>query len=325
MARVTRRSLAAMTLGAATFAASRPEAASEVPMVLGNAATYSMAIGTIRVTAVSDGQIAFPAWPTYAPDATEADVHTTMTRYGLKPPDYRLDANALLVETASETILIDTGWGRFDPRVGRLKSNLAAIGIEPGDIDLVVLSHVHPDHVGGLRDADGTPSFPKAGIVLAEAEWAQWRDGPDFGAMTVDDAFKPVFAAAAETVAGFTDRLMLLADGADIASGLSLVSMPGHTRGHSGVQIESESNILIYAADLFHDPAFDLANPGWRTAFDYDPPLAEESRRRLLDRAAADGAQLMAYHMPFPGIGTIGPNAGGYIWHPQRWAPGPEE
>ena len=319
-ATMTRRGLAkAAALVAAAGAVPGAMAHAGQGLALTNAATYEFAVGDVRAVVISDGQIAFPAWPTYAPDVPEAAVSAAMRRRFLSPPGYRLDANALLLDFGRRRVLIDTGWGAFAPQVGHLAATLPRAGVTPADIDLIVLSHIHPDHVGGLVGEDGAPAYPNAEVVVAGAEIDQWRDGPQFGAMTVDDGFRPVFAAAADTVLGLGDRLRPIAGAHEIAAGLSLVPLPGHTRGHSGVRVTSGGETLIYAADTFHDQAFDLDHPSWRTAFDHDPPRAAASRRGLLDAAAADRALLMAYHMPFPGLGHVTRTATGYAWTPERW------
>ncbi|XWN33636.1 MAG: MBL fold metallo-hydrolase [Devosia sp.] len=284
-----------------------------------NFATYHFAVGDIGATVVSDGQIAFPAWPTYAPDVDEGEVFAAMQRRAITPPDYLLDTNVLVLDTGSHRILVDTGWGAFAPQVGGLASRLRTHNIEPEDIDLILLTHLHPDHVGGLTIADGDPAFPRADIVVPHAELGQWRDTPDFGAMTVGDAFKEVFVAATKRVFALGSRVRTVAPGEEIVEGVSFSALPGHTVGHAGVRVESGSDALIHAGDTFHDQAFDLDHPSWRTAFDHDPVEAERTRRALLDGAAADGSLLMAYHMPFPGIGRISRTASAYIWQPARW------
>lgn len=284
-----------------------------------NATAYHFLIGDIQAAVVSDGQIGFPAWPTYAPDAEQRAVHEAMRRRFLEPPIYRLDSNALFLKVGAKRILIDTGWGSFDPAVGHVPSRLIEIGIDSDSIDMVILSHLHPDHVGGLIDAEGGLLYPNADVVVAAQELKQWRDGPDFGSMMIDDRFKVMFAKAARIVTSLGPRLYPMGYDEEIYAGLSLIALPGHTVGHAGIRITSGNSELIYAADAFHDQAFDLDHPGWRTFFDYDPGQAERSRRTLLDRAVADQTLLMGYHMPFPALGKIGLEQNRYVWSPERW------
>ena len=284
-----------------------------------NSPVYRFAIGDIEATVLSDGQIAFPAYPTYAPDPTQAEVHASMQRHGVRPPNYVLDANGLLLRTGSRTILIDTGWGAFAPGVGRMAESLRLAGITPGDVDTVILSHIHPDHVGGLRHEDGSLVYTNAKVIVPEADLAQWRDTPDFGAMTVDEGFQAVFVGSAQSVFDLDDRLERVGDGFEAAPGVTLVAARGHTAGHSVVRITSGEATFLYAADAFHDPAFDIANPSWRTAFDYAPAEAEGARRRILDEAATEGSTIMAYHTPFPGFGYVERVSDGYAWRGGRW------
>ncbi|MGF1502253.1 MAG: MBL fold metallo-hydrolase [Paracoccaceae bacterium] len=318
-----RRSLLAGALASPALMAAGPIAAripaEEDPAVAGNAALYRTRVGAIRVTVLSDGQIEFPAWPAYAPDATQAEVAAALRRRHLSPPNYRLDLNAVLIETAAGRVLLDTGWAGFAPGLGRLDRGLRAAGLAPGDIDLVVLTHLHPDHVGGLSEPDGTAAFERAEILVAAPELAQWQAGPDFGAMRIDARLRPVFEAAAATVTALGSQLRAVGPAEEILPGLTLWALPGHTRGHSGLEIASDGERLVCAGDTFHDQAFDLDQPGWATAFDYDPHQAEATRRRLLDAASSDGTRLLAYHMPFPGLGRVARAGEGYLWTPERW------
>lgn len=317
---MTRRTFGLAGASALALAPGRPVAASQCPVDLSrNAAAYHFTIGDIAATVVSDGQIAFPAWPTYAPDVDEDEVFAAMRRRAITPPDYLLDTNVLVLETGTHRILVDSGWGAFAPQVGELASRLRTHSIKPEDIDLILLTHLHPDHVGGLTIADGAPAFPRADIVVPHAELEQWRGTPDFGAMTVGDAFKEVFVAATKRFFALGSRFRTVAPGEEIVEGVSFIPLPGHTVGHAGVRVESGSNALIHAGDTFHDQAFDLDHPSWRTAFDYDPLQAARTRRALLDSAAADETFLMAYHMPFPGLGRVLSNDDSYVWHAARW------
>ena len=184
-----------------------------------------------------------------------------MRQHFLEPPGYRLDANALLIETAGRTVLVDAGWGAFAPEVGRLPANLRAAGIDLASVDMVVLMHIHPNHVGGLRDAEGAPIYPNAEVVVAEAELAQWRRGPDFGAMAVDEGFWPVFAAAAEGVLALGDRLRPVGPARGVRPRPGAGPGPRSHARALGAPLTSGGASLLCAADAFHDPAFDVAHP----------------------------------------------------------------
>lgn len=127
--------------------------------------------------------------------------------------------------------------------------------------------------------------------------------------MSIGEDFKTLFANAAQTVLERGSRLQAIASREEIVRGVSLMPLPDHTAGHCVVRIASAKEELFYVADCFHDQAFDLDHPDWRTAFDFSPALAAETRRALLDRAATDGAALMAFHMPFPGLGHVASSA----------------
>jgi glyoxylase-like metal-dependent hydrolase (beta-lactamase superfamily II) len=291
-----------------------------------NAAVYRFRLGAFAVTVVSDGQIGFPAFPAYAPNAAEADVRAALTRNFMDPVAYTLDSNVILVDTGRHRVLIDAGWAQgFNPAVGHTATRLAAAGIDPGSIDTVVLSHAHPDHIGGLTTGERPQAtFPRAEIVISEPEWAHWTASSiQFGQMLIGDDFKPVFMGAAQrNLVGLRDRVRRVPFGREIVPGITLEAAPGHTPGHGVVRIVSGRETLLYTADCFHDQAFDLDQPSWRTAFDFDPPAAEVTRRRILDQAAADRVMLIGYHMPFPALGHVVRVGDAYRWMPMRWLAG---
>lgn len=206
----------------------------------GNASVYHFSIGDVRTSAICDGQVEFPAWPTYAPDVEREPVYAQMRKRYLSPPNSLLDANALVLEVGTACILVDTGLGSFRPEVGALTGTMHSIGLDPVEIDIVVLSHVHPDHVGGLKSKSGELNFPNAPFLVFRSELEQWRDAPDFGAMTLHDSFKPVFVNASRAVFDLGRRLTAIDVGAGFAPGISLFALPGHTTGYCGVRITSQ-------------------------------------------------------------------------------------
>lgn len=287
-----------------------------------NAAIYRFKIGEFDAVSVSDGQVAFPAYPTYAPNATKEAVEQSLRENFMPVELYILNCNALFVDTGRNKVLIDTGAGKeLGAQLGRLATNLKTVGVQPEQIDTVVISHGHPDHIGGLVAGDGLLQFRNAQHFIAEAEWNFWTSEQiDFGGMRIDDNFKKVFVSAAQThLRLLTKRVTLFSPDRELVSGIYAVAAPGHTPGHCAILVSSGNAQLLHAADTFHNQAFDLDNPDWATAFDLDPAQAHKTRLRLLDQAAADRTLLMAYHMPFPGLGHVRIKNGRYDWVAAPW------
>lgn len=290
--------------------------------VRANTAIYRFKIGEFDAVSVSDGQVAFPAYPTYAPNATKEAVEQSL-RENFMPVDlYTLNINALFVHTSRNKVLFDTGAGQeLGARLGRLATNLKIAGVEAEQIDTVVISHGHPDHIGGLVTGDGLLQFPNAQHFIAEAEWNFWTaEQLNFGGMQIDNDFKQVFVSAARThLRPLTKSVTLFGPGRELVPGIHAIAAPGHTPGHCAILVSSGNAQLLNAADTFHNQAFDLDHPDWATAFDLDPAQAHATRLRLLDQASADRTLLMAYHMPFPGLGHVRIKNGRYDWVATPW------
>ena len=212
-----------------------------------------------------------------------------------------LSLNCMLVQAGDRRILIDTGYGaRADnPAVGRLAEGLAELGLSAGDIDLVVVSHPHGDHIGGATTGAGDEAkltYPDARYVLSHTDWDHFTH-PDVLPQRGDLADKLLPLARAE-------RLDLADGEQEIAPGVRLLPLPGHTPGHMGVVFTSGQEMAIYVGDMIHHP-LQIEHPEWCPTFDALPPLSRETRRNLIERARREHSLVLSYHLPFPGVGRI--------------------
>lgn len=218
--------------------------------------------------------------------------------------------NILLVETGDKRVLIDSGMGQADPNdYGQLLDRLREENITPESIDTVVISHYHPDHIGGLTDNAGKPTFPHARVVVPSQEHNYWMREDILASLDPSDV-----ALLRQPLAAYGERLTLMDDTADIEPGIRYVPAVGHSPGHRAVQIESGGTRLLHMVDAIHMPiqlnALDVA------AFDPEPDLAIATRRALVARAESENLLVMAYHFPFPGVGYVRRQGDLLAWEP---------
>ena len=317
---LSRRSLlAAPALLAAGAAVPPRPAMAKAP--LANAATpavYRFRLGTIEVTAVSDGTIDMP--PDLFPGAKQdpATAARLLGQAALPEKAVPTFVNAYLVNTGERLVLVDTGTGPiqgFGPNLGRLAKNLAAVGIDPAAVDVVVATHLHPDHVGGLSPANA-PAFPNAELVLAESEHAFWND--EGIASQAPAELQAFFRIAREAIAPYAKRTRRLNAG-EAAPGITLEPAPGHTPGHSMVRIASGAAQLLIWGDVVHMAALQFEKPDWSLAFDTDQGRAAETRKRVFDMAASDKLLVAGMHLPFPGLGRVARRGDAYAYAPEPW------
>ncbi|PWC75851.1 MBL fold metallo-hydrolase [Azospirillum sp. TSH64] len=286
----------------------------------GNAGHYRLRVGEISATVLSDGVIGGPP-RIYASDAPEAELQAVLRRAFLPTDHLTLNLNTLLIETGGRRILIEAGAGRtMGPNGGRIFENLAAIGLGPADIDVVVVSHTHPDHVGNLRTADGGKAFPRATVFVPKADWDFFvRTDPDLSYMPVPEDFRVRFAAAIKSsLEPVKTDIEFYEAGAEIVPGLTTIVASGHTPGMATFLVHSGNDQLLLTADLAYHPVVNVDEP-WVPGPDRDKGTALASRRRIFDRAAADRIPVLGFHFPFPGLGRMLKTDGAYIWVPADW------
>jgi glyoxylase-like metal-dependent hydrolase (beta-lactamase superfamily II) len=295
-----------------------------------NAGVYQFSVGNFKVATISDGLLKLPPLPTYAPLADPQEVEQAMVERFWSPDTLSLYLNALYVDTGTHHVLIDTGAGtELGTGLAKLAQNLAAIGIQPEYIDTVIITHAHPDHIGGIVATDRQLTFPNAQYYISEAEWQFWMAPTvDLSSLLVPDPFKQgILAAARKHLGAIANQVNQFQPDQEIIPGIVAIAAPGHTPGQSALKIESEGSQLIVAADVFFNEAFDLEHPDWQTGFDLNSQQAAETRRRLLNQIANEQIMVIAYHMPFPALGHIRlqnsvPNTANmtrYEWEPILW------
>lgn len=240
----------------------------------------------------------------------------------LSKPTVPGHVNTLLVKEGSDLILIDTGCGNnFGPTTGKLLQNLKRAGFAPTDVTHVVLTHAHPDHIGGLATADGRLAFPNAEVIINKAEHDFWT-GPSPSlpkSRTPPQGVAAMAGIASKALAAARSKLRLAKPGDRVGNAITLVDAAGHTPGHVALMIESGGESLFYVTDAVHVPSLQLANPDWHIEFDSDPELAATTRRELLDRAARERLLVAGAHIPFPSFGHIVSQEGAYRFVPAVW------
>jgi glyoxylase-like metal-dependent hydrolase (beta-lactamase superfamily II) len=277
---------------------------------------YRFKLGTIEVTVISDGTLAFPAETLWLDRAEDARGVLTST---FQPPSpVGLEINTILVNTGDKLVLIDAGCGvdKFQKTTGKLLRNLAAAGYAPGDIDTILFTHFHFDHLWGISDHNNASLlFPSAEFVASETEVAFWS-APDL-ADKLPPAQQPRVTQANLKLA--TPRLRLIKAMAEVVPGVTTFGTPGHTPGHLAVNISSGREELLLTGDVVVNSAVSFLHPEWPFGFDIDVPLATKTRMAFLDRAAADKTLVGSYHLPFPGFGHVVRERGAYRWLPADW------
>jgi len=277
---------------------------------------YRFKLGTIEITVVSDGTLAFPAETLWGDRAEDARGLLTSTFQPSSPVG--LQINTILVNTGDKLVLIDAGCGvdKFQKTTGGLIGNLAAAGYAPGDIDMILLTHAHFDHLWGISDHENASLvFPSAELVASETEVAFWSD-PELPAK-VSAKQQPLATQANLKLA--SPRLRLIKAGAEVAPGVTTFDTAGHTPGHISVHISSGREEMLLTGDVVVDSAISFLHPEWAFGFDLDVPLATKARTAFLDRAAADKTLVGSYHLPFPGFGHVVREGSGYRWLPADW------
>jgi glyoxylase-like metal-dependent hydrolase (beta-lactamase superfamily II) len=320
MIRINRRSLLTSATLGATAGIGRWDAVAAAGSAMSPDAPgfYSFKFGQFRITPVCDGMFFLPM-DSIATNVDPATRKTYFDAYYMTADIFPLQASPLLISTADKLILVDTGIGPgqdWAPTAGRLVKSLEQAGVAPADIDVVVLTHCHLDHVGGL-EASASEGFSKAEVVLSEAELDLWN-APD-AATKVPDWAGPGVPALQKTFAILGDRLRPLKGGTEIVAGVTALDTPGHTPGHLSLLVSSGGQTLLVTGDALPGIHVAFDHPDWQIIWDHDRELGAKTRKSLLDLATHDRLLVAGYHYPFPGIGHVVKQGDGFRWLPADW------
>jgi glyoxylase-like metal-dependent hydrolase (beta-lactamase superfamily II) len=315
-AAVSRRSLLALGAGLTASTMLGGKALARAPK-LGTQSPYfhRFVLGGAEVTVVSDGPLPLgPPKGTFV-GASDDEIRKMLTDNFLSPNNIVLEQNSPIVNMGDKLVLFDTGMGTakaFGPTTGRQQKSMMEAGIKPEDIDAVVFTHAHIDHIGGVVDDKDKVLFPNAQFYIAQSDFDFWTDEGKLGG-----SLKDFILHARKNLMPVKDRLVFFKDGQEFLPGIQALAAPGHTVGHHIFMISSEGKSFAFLGDLTHHQILLMEKPRMQFSYDTDPNQAADSRVRMLDMLAANKVPVLSYHYPWPGYGHVFKTGEGFHYIPE--------
>ncbi len=269
---------------------------------------YQFELGSFQCVIAGDASNQFVASELIV-NADEGLLEEALRQVGLHTDEIPTDSKCLLVRSGELDVLVDAGWGtRLSPPEGQMLQGLSTLGVEPSDIDVIVITHADGDHIAGLLDRQGK-------LVFSNARYVMWRGARDYWAAEQSAADWPTERVdfVRETYASIEDRVQLVEAEAEFLPGFRLIPAVGHKPDHCALRVVSKGEQLLHLADAVIHPLF-MVYPGWYSTFDFDAQQVVQDRQQLLAWASAERMLLFAAHFPFPGLGTIQPQGQGWQW-----------
>jgi glyoxylase-like metal-dependent hydrolase (beta-lactamase superfamily II) len=311
---ISRREALKLAAGAASLAAvGLPEAARAAAPMLGvsRPSIYRFKLGSFEVTNFLDGYNQGPPHPTFGNNQPPEAVQALARANGLSPTRMENPYVNTLVNTGKELVLFDAGNGRARmPTAGKLPELLVTAGYKPEQVDVVVITHGHPDHIGGLMEGEGgKPTYPNARYVFGEVEFDYWRKGDG-----VPEARKANREQFMKVAVPFGEKATFLKGEGEVVPGIRAIPAFGHSPGMMAFHIESDGQRLLNWADVANHYVFAIQQPDWHVGFDHDKEAGAATRRRVFDMVSADKIAVVGYHMPFPSVGWVEKTGTSYRW-----------
>ncbi|MFG1285789.1 MBL fold metallo-hydrolase [Xanthobacter versatilis] len=305
----------ALSVGALALGPGLAPAFAKAPLV-GKPAPYfyRFKFGDGEITVVSDGTLPLGDPHANFTGLSAQEMDRQLTSNFLPLSNAVLEQNILVLNTGEKLIVFDTGMGTsklFGPTTGKLMASIKQAGIDPKDVDAVVMSHAHIDHCGGCMAEDGTRNFPNAQYYISQVDYDYWTDEK-----TVGPNLKAFLEQARKNLVPNRDRMVFFKDGEEFLPGIQAISAPGHTVGHTVFMISSGGKQLCYIGDLAHHPVLLLEQPLTEFMYDTDPKQSAQSRVKVLSMLAANRIPLIAYHFAWPGFGHVAAQGQGFRYFP---------